>query len=102
MSRPGRWRTSACTRQRPSLTVSDIQPARAAVRRFALARVLVAAGVSDQPVRVTQKGLRGHMSYRSLYRMAELTIKESATCPVRPARFEERPAFSVREASKWG
>ena len=58
---------------------------------FALARVLLAAGLSDQPVQVTHKGLRGHMSYPSLYRMAELTVVESATTPVRLGRYREWP-----------
>jgi hypothetical protein len=60
---------------------------------FALARVLVTAGVADQPVQVTHSGLRGHVSYRSLYRMATLTIQESTTTSVRLGRYQEPPNF---------
>jgi hypothetical protein len=62
---------------------------------FALARVLVAAGIPDQRVQVTHKDLRGELRYRSsLHRMAELTIEESNRVPVRQARYRERPDFS--------
>jgi hypothetical protein len=84
-------------------TVVDGQRYSARSRRgapFALARVLVAAGVPDQPVRVTYKALRGHMSYCSPHRMAELTIGESATAPVRLDRFKE--PISAPQARKWG
>jgi hypothetical protein len=50
---------------------------------FALARILVAAGIPDQSVRVTRTGAAGDITYRSLHRMAELTIAESSTQPVR-------------------
>jgi len=51
---------------------------------------------------VTHSGLRGAMTYRSLHRMAELTVKESAGTPVRLGRYEERPAFLSGEPKKWG
>lgn len=56
---------------------------------FALARVLVGAGVPDQPVIVTHEGLRGHVAYRSLHRMAGLTIAESASHPVHLRKWSE-------------
>jgi hypothetical protein len=67
---------------------------------FALARALVAAGITDQPVIVTHEGLRGGMTYRSLRRMAGLTIKESGAVPVRLARYEGRPEFMSRGPGK--
>jgi hypothetical protein len=59
---------------------------------FALARILLAAGITDQPVQVTHKGVCGHMSYRSLHRMAELTVVENATTPVRLGPYREWPS----------
>jgi hypothetical protein len=50
---------------------------------FALARILVATGIEDQSVSVTRTGAAGDITYRSLHRMAELTIAESSTQPVR-------------------
>jgi hypothetical protein len=51
---------------------------------YALARVLVAAGIEDQPVRVTSDfrdgtkivRLKGHLDYRSLHRMAGRIVSE--------------------------
>jgi hypothetical protein len=45
---------------------------------MALARVLVAAGVPDQPVVVTTDDLRGEVRYRSLHRMALRTMTETS------------------------
>ena len=69
---------------------------------FALARVLVAAGIPDQPVQVTHQGLRGHLSYHSLHRMAELTIEESDRVSVRLGRYRERPDFSRGKSENRG
>jgi len=69
---------------------------------FALARVLIAAGIPDQPVSVAHSSLRGAMTYRRLHRMAELTVKESAGTPVRLGRYEERPAFLSGEPQNGG
>jgi hypothetical protein len=66
---------------------------------FALARVLVAAGVPDQPVMVTHEGLRVGITYRSLHRMAELTIEESARSPVRDVRYREYPGREDERSS---
>ena len=60
---------------------------------FALARVLVAAGIPDRPVLVMHKGLRGEMRYRSLHRMAGRTVRESASFSAGVGRYEERPDF---------
>ena len=65
---------------------------------FALARVLVAAGIPDRPVLVMHKGLRGEMRYRSLHRMAGRTVRESASFSAGVGRYEERPRFSDGEA----
>ena len=60
---------------------------------FALARVLVAAGIPDRPVLVMHKGLRGEMRYRSLHRTAGRTVRESASFSAGVGRYEERPDF---------
>jgi len=86
-------------------TVLDGQRYSARSRRgapFALARVLVAAGIPDQPVQVTHQGLRGHLSYHSLHRMAELTIEESDRVSVRLGRYRERPDFSRGKSENRG
>jgi hypothetical protein len=56
----------------------------------ALARVLVEAGVEDQPMQVHAEGLAGFMTYRSVHRVAERAIKENATTPVRAVRYQPR------------
>jgi hypothetical protein len=50
---------------------------------YALARVLVAAGIPDGPVTT------GRMSWPSLHRMAERTISESAKSPLHSAVYRE-------------
>jgi hypothetical protein len=59
---------------------------------FALARVLIAAGIPDQPVIVTTDGVRGTMRYPSLVRMAGLTMIETAKTPLRLAKHSEMPS----------
>jgi hypothetical protein len=80
-----RWRAA---------TVIDGVPYEAESRngaRFAVARVLVAAGVGDQPVqRIGADGVV-RMRWRSLFRMAGRTIQESATFPVREVCYTEPP-----------
>ena len=51
-----------------------------------LARVLISAGVADQPVNVRQVGIQGCISYRSLHKLARWTYQESATVPLRRVR----------------
>jgi hypothetical protein len=67
-----------------------------AIRRngsaYELARVLVAAGIEDQPVEVRQEGLRDcALRLGSLCRMAQFEIRESATEPVKLVRYREIP-----------
>jgi hypothetical protein len=57
-----------------------------------LARALVLAGVSDRPVEVCQAGVKGGLTYRSLH---EFTCEESATVPLRQARWRPPPDFGV-------
>jgi hypothetical protein len=70
----------------------------------ALARVLIAAGVEDQPAEVRSEVcvfdsgaeirtvlLRGCIRYRSFHTMGKTTFAESATAPLRRTRFEEQP-----------
>lgn len=54
----------------------------------ALARVLVAAGIEDSPLRVVTSGIRGDCRYRSFHRMAGFMIREDATHPVHLAPWE--------------
>jgi hypothetical protein len=79
----------------------------------ALARVLVAAGIADQPIAVRSEvcvldtgaeirteQLRGCISYRSLHAMAKWTFTEGAATLLHRVRYQEQPegVFSV-EAS---
>jgi hypothetical protein len=70
----------------------------------ALARVLIATGIEDQPVEVCSEvcvfdngaeirteELRGCIRYRSLHTMAKTTFAESATVTLRRARYQEQP-----------
>jgi hypothetical protein len=56
-----------------------------------LARTLVAAGIPDQPVRVEHVGLRGHMAYPSLHRMADVTYTEGVHTLLRQVPYREFP-----------
>lgn len=56
---------------------------------YALARVLVAAGISDQPVRVWRAGIAGYMTWPSLHKMALRTIRETATFPIGEVKWSE-------------
>ncbi len=58
---------------------------------YALARQLVAAGVPDQPVRVSQDGIAGHIAWPSLHKHAGRTIAESATHPISGKRYTPHP-----------
>jgi hypothetical protein len=66
---------------------------------FALARVLVEAGIPDHPVSVTHEGLRGDIRYASLNWMAKQTIKENATQSVTLVRYVEAPDFGAGKAA---
>ena len=80
-----RWRAA---------TVIDGVPYEAESRSgapFALARVLIAAGVGDQPVQTIGADGVVRMRWPSLFRIAGRTIQESATFPVREVRYTERP-----------
>jgi hypothetical protein len=56
---------------------------------FTLARELVAQGVADNAVIVRSEGSAGAITYRSLHHMAELTIAESATVPLRAEKYRK-------------
>jgi hypothetical protein len=62
-----------------------------------LARALVAAGVPDQPVRIEHAGLRGHMAYPSLHRMAGVTYVEGRSTILHRARYREDERFAASE-----
>jgi hypothetical protein len=57
-----------------------------------LARVLVSAGVADQPVEIRQAGIKGCVTY-SLHELARWTYVGSATAPVRRVRWKPPPDF---------
>lgn len=54
---------------------------------FALARILMAAGVADQPMQVHSPGIPGYATYASVHRLAAITIVENASVPVRRGRY---------------
>jgi hypothetical protein len=58
-----------------------------------LARVLVCGGVPDQPVEIRQVGLKGCITYCSLYELAHWTYEESAAMPLRRVRWKPSPDF---------
>jgi hypothetical protein len=60
-----------------------------------LARVLVSAGVPDQPVEIRQAGIKGCMTWHSLHELARWTYHESATVTLRRVRWKPPPDFSV-------
>jgi hypothetical protein len=50
---------------------------------YELARVLVAAGVEDRPLRVTFAGLAGYMTWPSFVKAARWTLTEGVATPLR-------------------
>lgn len=62
---------------------------------YELARVLIEAGVPDQPMYVRQQGLNGEIVFPSIYEAANWTIRETATGMYR-ARWEDPAAKRAR------
>ena len=60
-----------------------------------LARLLVSAGVADQPVEVRHAGLKGCLSWRSLHELARWTYEETAGVPLRRVRWKPLPDFTA-------
>jgi hypothetical protein len=58
-----------------------------------LARLLVSAGVTDQPVEVRHAGIKGCLSWRSLHELGGWTYEESAGVPLRKVRWRPLPDF---------
>jgi hypothetical protein len=56
---------------------------------YELARVMVAAGVEDRPLRVTFAGLAGHMTWPSFAAAAKWTRVEGAATPLRRKRWKK-------------
>ena len=56
---------------------------------YELARVLVAAGVEDRPLRVTFEGLAGHMTWPSFAAAAQWTLIEGVATPLRRKRWKK-------------
>jgi hypothetical protein len=57
-----------------------------------LARLLVGAGVTDQPMIVRSFGLAGYATYLSIHKAALYTIEENAGTAPRRAKWREPPA----------
>lgn len=79
--RPCRWEATAVWRRRRYVASSRSGAA------FALARLLVDAGAEDGPVEV------GGIAYRSLHRMAGLTVTEGRTTSVRTVPYVPFPSL---------
>ena len=60
-----------------------------------LARLLVAAGLADQPVEIRQAGVKGCISYRSLHELALWRYQETVTAPLRRVRWMPSPDFTA-------
>jgi hypothetical protein len=61
-----------------------------------LARVLLAAGIPDQPMAVTHRGLKGEMTCRSFHEAARWTYEETATKPLHRVRWRD-PAIETAQ-----
>jgi hypothetical protein len=86
-------------------TIADGVPHSARSRSgapFELARRLIEAGAPDQQVQVYTDGIKGCMTYRSLAKMAEMTIEESRTVPVRTAKWRNQHDIWGQDARKDG
>ncbi|MGA8757659.1 MAG: hypothetical protein WB611_15250 [Stellaceae bacterium] len=76
----------------------DGQPYTARSRHGAaneLARMLVAAGVADQPVEVCHAGIKGWITYCSLHELARWSYQESAKVTLRRVRWKPHPDFII-------
>jgi hypothetical protein len=56
---------------------------------YELARMLVAAGIEDRPLRVTFAGIAGHMTWGSFVAAARWTLTEGAATPLRIRRWRK-------------
>jgi hypothetical protein len=61
-----------------------------------LARLLVSAGIVDQPVEVRHAGINGLIRYLSLHELAAWTFQESAKVPLRRVRWKTSARFERR------
>jgi hypothetical protein len=68
---------------------------------YALARILVDAGIRDAALVVSSQGLKGETRYRSFHKMADWTMAESATHPVHRVRWApySSPASGQKQGS---
>lgn len=67
-----------------------------------LARLLVAVGIPDAPLAVTQPSLKGEIIYRSFYEAAKWTYAESATRGPRRVRWVNRIIKHQKQAADTG
>jgi len=65
-----------------------------------LARMLVSAGIPDQPVQVRQAGQPGHTTWHSLYRMALYDYAEGSGTTLRMIRWTPPPDFHTAMQGK--
>src|SRR5262245_38709982 len=56
---------------------------------YELARVLVAAGLEDRPLRVTFQGVAGHATWPSFAAAAQWTLIEGVATPLRRKRWKK-------------
>lgn len=66
----------------------------------ALCRVLVAAGVPDQPMRMVGTDGKPRFTVRSIHEAARWTYKESASEPLRRVLYKEHPRAAGAEGQK--
>jgi hypothetical protein len=82
-SKSCRWLGEAIVNGRTYTATSRMAPANE------IARQLAAEGVPDAPMRAYTAGLKGCLTWRSFYRAARYTLKESAQTPVTRARWTD-------------
>src|SRR5437763_1050838 len=61
-----------------------------------IARVLIAAGVPDQPLEIVTAGIRGALVWPSMYRAAGVSYAEGASKPLHAVSFERVEAARER------
>ena len=95
-----KWVAEAIVNGKTYTAISRMAPAND------IARQLVADGVPDAPMQVYTEGLKGCLVWRSFYRAAGYTFRESAMKPVHQAPWVDptavRAQFSATTGAKQG
>jgi hypothetical protein len=87
-----KWVAEAIVNGRTYTATSRMAPAND------IARQLLADGVPDAPMHVYTAGLQGCLVWRSFYRAAERSYRESATEPVRQVRWVDPATVRAQTA----